>query len=114
MKPKNKIITPQSPSMGPDVGENDLFPRCQYPDERTSREAWLAIEQKLNLTSKPRKWYPAKKGLGYRKPVKCITTGEEFAGLRQAAIAFDLNNANLCLHLKGEIPHVKGLRFSYL
>lgn len=118
MKPKSKIIPPQSPSMGPDVGENDLFPRCQHPDNRTIREAVTAIRMKLGM--KPikynDKWYPRESTRPYRsnmKPVLCLDTGVVYASYREACEQLDLRIDSMSKHLKGYSSQtsVKGLRF---
>lgn len=95
----------------------DIFPRGQHPDTRTNKE-WL---MKMGFIKNPRVTNPRypkdlKKGYPNRKPVICITTGEEFKGINMAEAHYGIAKSNLGKHLKGDdqYRHVKGLQFRYL
>lgn len=46
--------------------------------------------------------------------VKCVETGEIFASQQRASEALGISASNLSRHLRGDMPHVKGLTFEGL
>lgn len=87
----------------------DLFPRGEHPDERTAKEFFRDMENKIFK----RKYESRKPNT---VPVICITDGRTYAGVRIAEKAYGIHPGNLGKHLRGErsYGHVKGLRFKYL
>lgn len=87
MKPKTKIIPPQSPAMGPDVGENDLFPRCQHPDERSARQFFNDLGMKViekRMESGDSRFDMRNFNSGRRVQIVCLQDGQIFKSMGAA------------------------------
>ena len=58
----------------------------------------------------------AKKGVPNpkkKRPVRCIDTGEVFAGVDDAAVRLGCSRSNISGNCRGKTKHVHGFRFEY-
>lgn len=59
------------------------------------------------------KFYIGSTATSFKRPIKCVTTNQEFKSIREAAKFFNLNECHLNVCLKKQKP-VKGLFFIYV
>jgi hypothetical protein len=67
-------------------------------------------QTKVNLSDAKRGVLNPKK----KKPVRCINTGEVFAGVKDAAMRMGCSNSNISGNCRGRTIHVCGLKFEYV